>query len=324
MKIKNLLATLILTSMAIVTVSSNNINFNTQYLEDVQFEFTNDTTLLPIRNTLESFGLEVLWDSHAKCIKVEKDGFVVEIYTTDKFAVKNSTKIYLNNKIEIIEGSTYIEETTLELLFDLEILANLDTSTMYIFDNSNFAPVFEVHTDIPENVVNKMLNVSLPNYDEAKKLSLLEITYIDLDGNTKIGSMIVKKELAVEVCEIFEKLYEVKFPINSILLIENFNGDDNLSMQANNTSAFNYRLIAGTRKLSNHSYGTCIDINPLFNPHVINNVAYPIEGQIYTNRNIGVDGMINSNDYVRNLFEEYGWSWGGTWQNPDYQHFEKG
>lgn len=37
--------------------------------------------------------------------------------------------------------------------------------------------------------------------------------------------------------------------------------NDNKSMSANNTSAFNYRVISGTKKLSNHSYGLAIDIN---------------------------------------------------------------
>lgn len=51
-------------------------------------------------------------------------------------------------------------------------------------------------------------------------------------------------------------------------LIDNYDADDERSMTANNTSAFCYRTVAGSTKLSTHSRGLAVDINPLYNPYV--------------------------------------------------------
>ncbi len=140
---------------------------------------------------------------------------------------------------------------------------------------------------------------------------------------TRTGNLVVHKDLANEVVEIFKEIYDAKFPIANIDLVDKYNADDNLSMINNNTSAFNYRLIYGTSRLSNHSTGKAIDINPLFNPHVVNGVVYPVEGSAYIDRAINEKGMIHEGDAVYNAFIKRGWIWGGHWKNPDYQHFEK-
>ena len=46
-------------------------------------------------------------------------------------------------------------------------------------------------------------------------------------------------------------------------------------MEANNTSAFNYREITGGGRLSNHAYGRAIDINILLNPYIRNGIVLP-------------------------------------------------
>jgi hypothetical protein len=38
----------------------------------------------------------------------------------------------------------------------------------------------------------------------------------------------------------------------------------------------------------------------------------------------GEKGTIESSSDVVNIFKKFGWSWGGDWKNPDYQHFFKG
>jgi len=70
------------------------------------------------------------------------------------------------------------------------------------------------------------------------------------------------------------------FQIERITPIEEFNGDDDASMAANNTSAFNCRDVTGQPgKFSNHSWGRAIDINPLINPYVKGDKIYPPEGR---------------------------------------------
>ena len=106
--------------------------------------------------------------------------------------------------------------------------------------------------------------------------------------------------------------------------INNYNCNDDLSMQDNNTSAFNYRMVRGSRKLSDHSYGRAIDLNPLLNPFVTRKKVYPENGRKYTDREIHVEGMIQKNDCVVQEFKSRGWQWGGDWKySKDYQHFYK-
>ena len=103
-----------------------------------------------------------------------------------------------------------------------------------------------------------------------------------------------------------------------------YHGSDELSMEDNNSSAFNFREVTDGGKLSNHAYGLAIDLNPKVNPYIKNNVVLPANGQAYVNRDQCVLGIIKKNDAVYQLFTSYGWTWGGDWSSlKDYQHFEK-
>ena len=92
-----------------------------------------------------------------------------------------------------------------------------------------------------------MQHLSGITYDE---LSYLSIPYYDFEGNVQEGHMIVNAQLADEVLLIFQELYNIKYPIERMELIDNFSGSNNLtgadldyaSIEANNTSAFNDRL----------------------------------------------------------------------------------
>ncbi len=243
----------------------------------------------------------------------------------DFIATDNEASIVVNgmnisenavSEMDIIEAVTIENNRIEELnnnLTDVDNLLAVDTDEVF----------FEVQIDIPDEVVETMLGKSLPTVEFAQTLSLVTVTYIDYDGNIKNGDLVVHKDLADEVAEIFQEIFEAGFPIANINLVDVYDADDNLSMVNNNTSAFNYRLIFGTTSLSNHSYGRSIDVNPLVNPHVINGVAYPIEGNFYIDRTVDAPGLIREGDVVYNAFVSRGWSWGGHWSNPDYQHFEK-
>lgn len=126
-------------------------------------------------------------------------------------------------------------------------------------------------------------------------------------------------EVAKEVQEIFEKLLEVRFPIEQIIPVVAYGWDDDVSMAANNTSAFNYRFIFGTTRLSNHSYGRAIDINPVQNPYTQHNgIVVPHDARY----DLAQPGTITTE--IASLFTSYGWQWGGDWEKQkDWQHFEK-
>ncbi len=194
----------------------------------------------------------------------------------------------------------------------------------YKIDSNGIATIFK-YSDIPNDIKNKMLGKSMPQNANIKfdELSYLKLTYYGFDNNTHVGEMVVNKKLAKEVVDIFKELYEKRYPIEKIKLIDEYNANDNLSMKDNNSSSFAYRTIAGTNKISNHGKGMAIDINPLQNPHVKGNIISPPEGSPYKDRKNIRKGMIIKNDAAYNAFIKRGWKWGGEWSNPDYQHFEK-
>ena len=58
----------------------------------------------------------------------------------------------------------------------------------------------------------------------------------------------------------FRQLFEAEYPIQRMQLVDNYGGDDLASMQANNTSAFNCREVAGKPGIwSNHALGLAVD-----------------------------------------------------------------
>ena len=181
---------------------------------------------------------------------------------------------------------------------------------------------------IDEKLYSKMLGKSIPAEYKDKvnieSLKYLKVGHIGFDGKSHQGEIIVNSALADEVLEIFKSLYEKGYKIEKIKLVDDYNGDDNISMADNNSSAFNYRVIPNTDKLSNHALGRAIDINPLYNPYIVDDNVFPQEGVEYVDRTQKDDRFIRKNDLIYNIFIKYGWSWGGEWTNAkDYQHFEK-
>ena len=194
-------------------------------------------------------------------------------------------------------------------------------------DNVINEPVF-ISQEIPDNIYEKMIGNSIPVKYKSKvnrdSLSYLRITYIGFDGKEYIGEMIVAAKLASEVLDIFKELYEIRYPIEKITLIDEYQANDELSMTDNNTSCFCYRVINGSQSLSKHSLGTAIDINPLYNPYVKNDLVSPVSSVIYSDREMEFEHKISKNDRIYKIFTSRGWTWGGDWKSPkDYQHFEK-
>jgi len=99
-------------------------------------------------------------------------------------------------------------------------------------------------------------------------LNYLVLTHWGFDGKPKVGEMVVHKKLALAVIKAFAELFNAKFPIERMELIEKYDANDDLSMEANNSSAFNCRDITNKPGFwSKHSYGGAIDINPVQNPY---------------------------------------------------------
>jgi hypothetical protein len=151
-------------------------------------------------------------------------------------------------------------------------------------------------------------------------LVLLDVIYYGFDNKIHVGQLIVHKEAAKDLKEIFDFIFETKFPIEKVVPICNYKWSDEQSMQDNNTSSFNYRFISGTRVLSLHASGLAIDINPVQNPYVKNGITSP-EGSKYDTTAIGT---ITAGSQLVLEFKKRGWTWGGDWESlKDYQHFQK-
>jgi hypothetical protein len=113
----------------------------------------------------------------------------------------------------------------------------------------------------------RVLNKGAPV--DCERLKLVQFSCIGFDHQTHHhGQIVVLDALAEHVLQIFMTLRARSLPIASAQSMNRYNGDDDASMEDNNTSAFNVRRISGGSALSLHSYGAAIDINPVQNPFV--------------------------------------------------------
>lgn len=180
---------------------------------------------------------------------------------------------------------------------------------------------------VPKKIAQKMKKYS---WREGCPVSLDDLSYLKLahwglDGKVHIGELIVHRNVALEIFSIFEKIFQEKFPIERMELVDEYKGSDDLSMAANNTSAFNCRSVTGKPGVfSKHSFGRAIDINTRINPYVKGDLVEPKSGRAFLDRSAPKPGMIFENGAVVKSFTEHGWEWGGNWTSlKDYQHFEK-
>lgn len=186
------------------------------------------------------------------------------------------------------------------------------------------------YVEIPEEV-KKRINGKSYGKDctvPYEDLRYVRVLHWGFDEKTHLGELIVNKAIAQDVIDIFKELYEIKYPIEKMVLVDEYDADDNKSMADNNTSAFNFRVIDGTKTISQHSYGLAIDINPLYNPYVreLNKktVITPENGEKYADRSLDCEYYIRKNDPCYKAFISRGFTWGGEWKNSkDYQHFQK-
>ena len=179
---------------------------------------------------------------------------------------------------------------------------------------------------LPEEIKEMMIGKS---FHENKDVGLDELAYLKMkhvgfDGQTKQGEMVVHYSLAREVLEIFCELYNAGYQIEKMHLVDRYDADDERSRADNNSSAFNYRVVADTDIVSMHAYGRAIDINPLINPYIVGEKVMPANGAEYANRKGKFPHKIDHDDLCYKLFKSKGWTWGGDWKTQkDYQHFYK-
>lgn len=251
--------------------------------------------------------------------------------TDEKDNVKQEEALLEEAKTEIEEKS-YEEENVEKIKEDDSSFEDeYDDSSERVYVNDDF-----FYEPIPKAVREKMKGLSYPddiNEDEIcyDDLCYLSILYKDFDGNICKGQLVCNELIARDLTEIFSDLFENDYRFENIKLIDEYGADDVLSMSDNNTSCFCYRVVDGTKKMSDHAYGMAIDINPFYNPYVVfksgeDDYISPPGSEIYADRSENNPNpyRIDKNDLAYKLFKEHGFKWGGDWNSmKDYQHFYK-
>ncbi len=182
-------------------------------------------------------------------------------------------------------------------------------------------------SSIPAEIADEMAGVSWhpdqPRCPPLADLALVRLTHHLPGGGEREGELVVAATLADDVARVFERLHAAGFPIERMQRVDAYGGSDDRSMAANNSSAFNFRTIAGSDQLSLHALGRAIDINPLWNPYVVGTAVHPPAGAGFLDRADVRPGMIVRPGPVTEAFDAIGWEWGGDWTKAvrDYHHF---
>jgi D-alanyl-D-alanine carboxypeptidase-like protein len=155
------------------------------------------------------------------------------------------------------------------------------------------------------------------------ELRLVKLRYRGFDGRVHAGELVVHRDASRAVIRAFRRLFEARFPIARMRLVDAYGGSDERSMAANNTSAFNCRVVEDSHGVwSQHAYGRAIDVNPVQNAYVNGGIVRPSAGTAYLDRSRTARGMIRAGGPAVRAFAAVGWEWGGNWHSlKDYQHF---
>ena len=179
-------------------------------------------------------------------------------------------------------------------------------------------------TGVPAGVRARMDGVSwhgddtrCPRWDA---LAYVRLAHVTFDAGIGEGELVVAADLAIRAVAVFRRLYRLGFPIRGMRLVDDFGASDDRSMAADNSSAFNFRVIAGTNTLSQHALGRAIDINPVENPWRRPDRIVPEEGRAFADRTNVRPGMIVRPGPVVAVFDELGWEWGGDWRHAFDDH----
>ena len=185
--------------------------------------------------------------------------------------------------------------------------------------------ITEITDEIFDRIYGKSFkeDCTLPRED----LRYLHVLHRDKDGIEHEGEMITNCHIAEDVLGIMKELYENDYPIEKIRLVDEYGADDELSMEDNNSSSFNFRFVPRTKKISKHGLGLAVDINTLYNPYITKSDSglriEPVNAVDYADRDKDFDYKIEKGDLCYEFFISHGFEWGGEWKNSkDYQHFE--
>lgn len=157
---------------------------------------------------------------------------------------------------------------------------------------------------------------------DVRELRLVAVTHWDFAGVAQTGEIVVHTDQARAVIAVFEALFDGGYPIVSMVPIGDLPVGAEDQPDYANTSGYHCRVVAGTKRWSQHALGLAIDLNPFQNPLVSDTEIWPSGAERYVDRDFDEPGMITQDDIVLTAFGSIGWGWGGNWSSlKDYHHF---
>ncbi len=257
----------------------------------------------------------------------EEDGDTLD--ADDVADAKDGLGTGFKEAVEPLEDTAKGERVNVMSVDELSLLPSGTTVEIGMLSEAELAACFYFE-EVSDAVFARMKGNS---YGGDCTVALSELRYVRVlhygfDGAAHIGELVVNQAIAQDVRDIFKELFDAKYPIEKMILIDTYGADDDASMSDNNTSSFNFRTVEGTTSLSKHAYGLAIDINPLYNPYIpIRNdvaVVLPASAQAYADREAECEYYIRHGDVCYEAFVSRGFTWGGDWPTEkDYQHFSK-
>jgi D-alanyl-D-alanine carboxypeptidase len=156
-------------------------------------------------------------------------------------------------------------------------------------------------------------------------LRRVSVNFHGFDGRAHRGVLVVNADVASQVAAIFTALFNRGYPIHRMVPIEAYGGDDNASMAADNTSAYNCRRASQANApptASPHANGRAVDVNPYENPW-IDDRCHCFEPDSYYGTHRSGRGAITKGSLAWTVFTSAGWIWQDN-SSIDYQHFDTG
>ena len=164
-------------------------------------------------------------------------------------------------------------------------------------------------------------------------LRYVTVNFWGFDGKRSHGAVVVHASIATRTAQAFTRLYDQRFRIRQMRVMDRAWGhnpkgpgaNDYAAMDADNTSAFNCRYVGGQeerKQYSNHAYGRAIDVNDWENPYRDDQGRVWPDQWFVTHRSPAAGVFPSAGSAAARAFTGLGFRWGGLWAAPDYQHFE--
>lgn len=238
--------------------------------------------------------IEWKYTGNEKCIVLVEDenGYVSEIEGEEG----NKARIMPN---KLAKGGTYIITVRAGTTVSEPFYLHIEDREREIVEIVGRMPIEYAEERIDSNLI--IPEGSFYTKEDAdKRVKTVTVKVWKLNGNgqkvSSTASVTVNAALADTVVKIFDEIYanDLKFPVSSL-------------------GGYSYRTTAGGGRLSEHAYGTAIDLNANENYCVYS--SGNVVGSFYK----PYESPYSVVPEIINIFRKYNFEWGGSY--GDYMHF---